>query len=57
MQLEPFEYRYIHFPVLPVIETGEVTVVITAYTFFDADRDERTIEVKVGTKTFQNNED
>ena len=47
LQLPSNEWRYVHFPVVPVIEAGEITVVIEAFSILRTDYEELTIEIEV----------
>ena len=46
-QLEAGNQKYIHFPVLPIIESGEIEVKITAYSPVDKDMEQIKIQVSV----------
>ena len=48
-QLRSGENKWIHFPVVPIIETGEITIKFTAYSFLRTDSEEVTIEVIVSS--------
>ena len=46
-KLESGEQRYIHIPVLPLVESGELTVRVTAFSILDIDTEEKTITTRV----------
>ena len=48
-QLEALESKYIYFPVLPIIEQGEVDIMITAYSIHRTDRESLHVSVSVST--------
>ena len=47
MQLRAGENKWIYFPVVPIIETGEITIKFTAYSFLRIDTEEVTVEIVV----------
>ena len=46
-QLPSNEWRYIHFPIVPTIDSGEMSVVISAFSSLRTDVEELVIEVAV----------
>ena len=47
LQLEAGENRYVYYPIVPVIESGDVTVRLTAFSFYDKDEAELSFSVSV----------
>ena len=47
LQLPSNEWRYIHFPIVPTIDSGEMSVVISAFSSLRTDVEELVIEVAV----------
>ena len=42
------EHRYVHMPVIPMIERGFMTITISAFSFLRRDIEVREVEVEVG---------